>query len=83
LEERIMKPKTIEDLVDPEDDKSIEYQKLHRFLNQKLTELYEKEKATPLFDYLDIRYTAMIDLIYELMPSLKEELTVEHFEKTR
>ena len=70
-----MELETIEDLID-EKNKNIDYQELYFFFNQKLKELYEKEKVTPLFDYADIRYTAMIDLIYEIMPSLKEEIAV-------
>lgn len=68
-----MEMKTIESLVDAE-DKSIDCKELYTFLNQRLKELYEKERVTPLFDYADIRYSAMIDLLYEIMPSLKEEL---------
>jgi len=66
-----MKPKTIENLDAKDED--INHQEIYLFLNQKLNDLNEKEKATPLFDYEDIRYSAMIDLIYEIMPSLKEE----------
>ena len=50
---------------------------IHDFLNQKLKGLYEKDKAEPLQDYSEIRYSAMIDLIYELMPSLRNELELE------
>ena len=71
-----MKSETIENL-DGVKNRNIDYQELYFFFNQKLKELYEKEKVTPLFDYADIRYTAMIDLIYEIMPSLKEEITIE------
>ena len=70
-----MELETIENLDDVK-SKNIDHQKLYFFFNQKLKELYEKEKATPLFDYADIRYTAMIDLIYEIMPSLKDEIAV-------
>jgi len=70
-----MKSETIEDLIG-EKNKNINYQKLYFFFNRKIKEIYKKEKATPLFDYADIRYTAMIDLIYAIMPSLKEEIAV-------
>ncbi len=68
-----MKTNTIENLVG-EGENSIDYQKLYLFMNQKLDDLYKKEKVTPLFDYQDIQYSAMIDLIYEIMPSLKNKL---------
>ena len=70
-----MRSETIDDLID-EKNKNIDYQKLYFFFNRKLKEIYKKEKVTPLFDYADIRYTAMIDLIYEIMPSLKKEIAV-------
>ena len=64
---------TIENLKDI-DNNNIDYEKLYSFMNQKLTELYKKEKTVPILDYQDIRYSAMIDFIYEIMPSLKKEL---------
>jgi len=67
-----MKNNIIEDLIDDNKNK-IDFQKLQFFMNEKLNELYQKEKTTPLFDYHDIRYSAMIDLIYEMMPSLKSQ----------
>jgi len=70
-----MKSETIENLDDVK-SMNIDHRELYFFFNQKLKELYKKEKATPLFDYADIRYTAMIDLIYEIMPLLKEEIAV-------
>ena len=48
-----------------------------RSLKQKLDELYKKDRDTPLFDYDQIRYSAMIDLIYEIMPSLRQELATK------
>lgn len=71
MEEIKMKSETIENLDDVKSG-NVDHHELYFFFNQKLKELYEKEKVTPLFDYADIRYTAMIDLIYEIMPSLKE-----------
>ena len=71
-----MEPITIDKLVDKEND-SIDSKELHIFLNQKLEELYKKEKATPVFDYEDIRYSAMIDLIYDMMPSLRENIKLD------
>jgi len=64
---------TIENLTDG-DKKNIDYEKLYSLMNKKLKDLYQKEKITPLFDYQEIRYSAMIDFIYEIMPSLKNEL---------
>jgi len=64
---------TIDKLVDGKKD-SIDSDELRIFLNQKLEELYKKEKGTNLLDYDDIRYSAMIDLIYDIMPSLKDEI---------
>lgn len=64
---------TIENLTDG-DKKNIDYAKLYSFMNKKLKDLYQREKIIPLFDYQDIRYSAMIDFIYEIMPSLKNEL---------
>ena len=43
---------TIDKLVDEKDD-SIDSKELRFFLNQKLNELYEKDKTTPIFDYKD------------------------------
>jgi hypothetical protein len=68
-----MKTKTIENLI-TKGENNIDYQKLYLFMNHKLDDLYKKEKITPLFDYQEIQYSAMIDLIYEIMPSLKNEL---------
>lgn len=64
---------SIDKLVDEKKD-SIDSEKLRMFLRQKLQELYKKEKDTNLFDYDDIRYSAMIDLIYEIIPSLRAEI---------
>jgi len=71
-----MEFETIEDLIDGGGN-NIDSQELYNFLNQKLKELYEKDKAEPLLDYSEIRYSAMIDLIYEIMPSLRNELNTE------
>ena len=67
-----MSCETIEDLIDEKNKKELCF-----FFNRKLKELYEKKKATPVFDYADIRYTAMIDLIYEIMPSLKVQFNLK------
>ena len=67
---------TIEDLINVGDN-HISSKELYDFLNQKLKGLYEKDKAEPLYDYSEIRYSAMIDLIYEIMPSLRNELELE------
>ena len=64
--------KNIDKLVN-KNSMSIDYDDLQSFLNEKLNEIYAKEKITPLFDYADIRYSAMIDLLYEIMPSLKDK----------
>ena len=71
-----MEFETIEELID-DGEKQIDSQELYDFLNQKLKELYEKDKAEPLQDYSEIRYSAMIDFLYELMPSLRNELELE------
>ena len=71
---------TIDKLVDEEND-SIDSKELRFFLNQKLNELYEKDKTTPIFDYEDIRYSAMIDLIYDMMPSLREDIKLDDAQK--
>ncbi len=71
-----MEFETIEELIDVGDN-HINSKELYDFLNQKLKGLYEKDKAEPLYDYSEIRYSAMIDLIYELMPSLRNELELE------
>jgi hypothetical protein len=68
-----MKVKTIEEFSD-QNQRNIDYEKLEFFMREKLNELYQKEKTLPLFDYQEIRNSAMIDLIYEIMPSLKEEI---------
>ncbi len=64
-----MELKTIEDIAN---NSELDITQLHYLLSEKLEELYEKEKDTNLFDYDQIRYSAMIDLIYDIMPSLKE-----------
>ena len=69
-----MKDLTIEDLANSK-DKNIDYEVLQSFFNEKLQEIYEKDKAIPILDYADIRYSAMIDLLYEMMPSLKEDIS--------
>ena len=71
-----MELETIEDLIDVGGN-HISSKELYDFLNQKLKGLYEKDKAEPLYDYSEIRYSAMIDLIYEIMPSLRNELELE------
>ena len=71
-----MEFETIEELIDV-GGKKIDSQELHDFLNHKLKELYEKDRQENLFDYSEIRYSAMIDLLYELMPSLRNELELE------
>lgn len=71
-----MELETIEDLINVGGN-HISSKELYDFLNQKLKELYGKDKAEPLYDYSEIRYSAMIDLIYELMPSLRNELELE------
>ena len=71
-----MEFKTIEDLIEVGGN-NINSQELYHFLNNKLKVLYQKDKAEPLFDYSEIRYSAMIDLIYELMPSLRDEIELE------
>ena len=71
---------TIDKLVGKNND-SVDLKELRFFLNQKLDELYKKDKGTPLFDYEDIRYSAMIDLIYDLMPSLREDIKLDHSEE--
>ena len=71
-----MELETIEELIDVGGN-HINSKELYDFLNQKLKDLYEKDEAEPLQDYSEIRYAAMIDLIYELMPSLRNELEFE------
>jgi len=64
---------TIEDLLKVS-NKSIHYEDLHMFFNEKLKELYGMEKTMNLLDHDEIRNSAMIDFIYEIMPSLREEI---------
>lgn len=71
VEEIVMKEKTIDDISNAQ--RTIDYHELQLFMHEKLKELYDKDRQTPLFDYEQIRYSAMIDLLHELMPSLKEE----------
>ena len=75
-----MEYETIDDIVNDKNS-HVEYEALRLLLNQRLKELYEKEKETPLFDYADIRYSAMIDLIYDIMPSLRDEIDIEKSNK--
>jgi len=70
-----MKIETIEDLMNSKNE-NISKKQLYEFFNYKLKELYDKDKSENIFDYDDIRYTAMIELIYELMPSLKNEIKI-------
>ena len=71
-----MKHNNIEELVD-KNSNSISYGELQDLLDTKLEELYKKGKITNLLDYDDIRNSAMIGLIYELMPSLKDKIDLE------
>jgi len=71
-----MEFETIDDLISV-GGKNIDSDELYNFLNTKLNELYQKDKKEPLYDYSEIRYSAMIDLIYELMPSLRKEIELE------
>ena len=71
---------TIDKLVDKESG-IIDQKDLRIFLNQKLDELYNNEKETNMFDFEDIRYSAMIDLIYEMMPSLRENIKLDNSKK--
>ena len=72
-----MEFETIEELINAGCNQ-IDSQELYDFLNHKLKELYEKDKAEPLQDYSEIRYSAMIDFLYELMPSLRNKLELEN-----
>ena len=71
-----MKMENIDDLVDSK-SMNISYQELKSLLNNKLDELYKKEKVTPLLDYEDIQHSAKIDLILEIMPSLRDEIKID------
>jgi len=71
---------TIDKLVD-EKGESINAKDLRFFLNNKLDELYEKDKNIPLLDYEEIRSAAMIDLIYEIMPSLRQDIDLNNNKK--
>lgn len=70
----------IEDLIHT-NDKSINYQDLYSFFDQKLKELYDEEKTIPLLDYSDIRNSAVIDFIYKIMPSLRDEIKLNESSK--
>ena len=70
-----MESKTIEELFQS-NNKSIDFDGLSSFFNDKLNDLYMKEKGTNLLDFDEIRYSAMIDLIYEIMPSLRDEISL-------
>ena len=59
---------------------NINYDELIAFFDKKIKELYEKERMTNLFDQDNIRYSAMIDVLYEMMPSLKDELKLKESE---
>ena len=76
VEEELMENKTIDELFGT-NSQEVDYEKLHAFFNKKLNELYEKDKATPLLDYDDIRYSSMIEFIYDIMPSLKDEIDLK------
>ena len=71
-----MEIETIEELFNSKNN-NVDYEELHAFFNKKLKELYEQDKSTPLMDYDDIRYSSQIDLIYELMPSLRNEINLK------
>ena len=71
-----MEIRTIEELLDSKNQK-VDYKELHTFFNQKLKELYKEDQQTPLLDYDDIRYSSKIDLIYDLMPSLRDEIKLK------
>ncbi len=73
-----MASQSIENLVN-RGDNSVSYKELYELLNQKLKELYSEKRAIPLLDYADIRYSAMIDLIYEMMPSLRDEMALKEY----
>jgi hypothetical protein len=68
-----MEIKSIESLIDGKNN-NIDYEKLHYFMSEKLNDLYNKGKTIPLGDYQDIKNSAIIDFIYEILPSLKEGL---------
>lgn len=70
-----MERATIEEIVKDKND-SISFEELYKFFNEKLVDLYKKDKAIPVFDYDDIRYSAMIDFIYNIMPSLRDEINL-------
>lgn len=71
-----MRFKSIDDIVNDKNN-NIDYETLRDLLNQRLKELYDEEKKTPLLDYADIQNSAKIDLIYDIMPSLKDEINLE------
>lgn len=68
-----MERRTIEELM-RDKNQNINYKDLRSFFNNKLDELYKKDKEIPLFDYDEIKYAAVIDFIYELVPSLRDEM---------
>jgi len=68
-----MRYENIDDLIQDKKE-NINKNDIEIFLNKKLEELYDKQKKEPLFDYSEIKYSAMIDLIYEIMPSLRRQI---------
>jgi hypothetical protein len=70
---RKMKYETIDDLIQDKKE-NINKDDIEIFLSKKLEELYGKQREEPLFDYSEIKYSAMIDLIYEIMPSLRRDI---------
>ena len=71
-----MEYRTIEELIDV-DKQTIDSKELYDFFTQKLDELFKKDKAEPLLDCAEIQYAAMIDFMYELMPTLRHQLETE------
>ena len=57
-------------------NEKVSREELSIYFNKKLEELFEKEKGSNLMDFDEIQYSAKIDLIYELMPSLKDKIRV-------
>ena len=67
---------SIEELFNSKNN-NVDLEELHSFFNKKLKELYNQDSQTPLLDYDDIRFSSQIDLIHELMPSLRSEIKLK------
>ncbi len=68
-----MKIETIDEMVSSQ-SKTVDFEELQSLFQQKLDLLCEQDGSVALLDYENIRHSAQIELLCELMPSLRKTI---------